>query len=77
MLKMKSSCEKCHTAVEPAGLAYICSFECTFCEPCTRGMSHVCPNCGGELVKRPARVRTVADVAVSQVRTRLGRLFGR
>ena len=77
MLKMKTSCEKCHGEVTPTGLAYICSFECTFCDPCTRAMSNVCPNCGGELVKRPTRVRKVSDVAMSQMRNRLGRLFGR
>ncbi|WP_235715062.1 DUF1272 domain-containing protein [Halalkalibacter akibai] len=33
--------------------AYICTHECTFCEPCTEKMSHICPNCGGELVRRP------------------------
>jgi len=56
MLKMKASCEKCQVALEQTGLAYICSFECTFCEPCARGMANVCPNCAGELVKRPTRV---------------------
>jgi hypothetical protein len=77
VLKMKASCERCDVALEPAGVAYICSFECTFCERCSRAMSNVCPNCGGELVRRPARVRKVSDVAVSQVRRRLGRLLGR
>ena len=77
MLKMKTSCEKCQTALEQTALAYICSFECTFCEPCSLGMRSICPNCGGELVKRPTRVRKVADVAVSQLRGRLGRLFSR
>ena len=77
MLKMKAACEKCQSPLELAGVAYICSFECTFCEPCTRQMAGVCPNCSGELVKRPTRVRKVADVAISQVRRRLGGLFGR
>jgi hypothetical protein len=76
MLKMKASCERCQGGLEQTGLAYICSFECTFCEPCCRGMNAVCPNCGGELVKRPTRARTVAAVAVSQVRNRLGKLLG-
>jgi hypothetical protein len=76
MLKMKASCEKCQAPTEPAGLAYICSFECTFCEPCTRAMSNVCPNCAGELVKRPIRVRKVSDVAVSQARRTIARIFG-
>jgi len=77
MLKMKAACEKCAVALEQTGLAYICSFECTFCEPCSQGMSHICPNCGGDLVKRPTRKRKVADVAVSQVRSRLARLLTR
>lgn len=76
-MKMKASCEKCKTALEETGLAHICSFECTFCEPCSRSINNSCPNCGGELVKRPARVKKVSDVAVAQVRNRLGRLFGR
>ena len=77
MLKMKTSCEKCQADLAQTDLAYICSFECTFCGPCTHAMSNVCPNCSGELVKRPTRVRKVADVAVSQVRSKLSRLFGR
>jgi uncharacterized protein len=54
-LEMRSVCERCETPLEPGGDAYICSFECTFCADCAGGMSHVCPNCGGELVPRPRR----------------------
>jgi hypothetical protein len=77
MLKMKSSCEKCHAAAELTGVAYICSFECTFCEACARRMGNVCPNCNGELVRRPTRVRKVAAVAVSQLKNRVDKLFRR
>ncbi|WP_347291461.1 DUF1272 domain-containing protein [Kluyvera georgiana] len=36
--------------------AYICSFECTFCIDCvTQRLDGHCPNCGGELVRRPIR----------------------
>jgi len=35
--------------------AYICSYECTFCPECTNEMKARCPNCGGELVRRPPR----------------------
>jgi len=38
------------------GLAFICSYECTFCEKCTDSMHNTCPNCGGELVRRPKRI---------------------
>jgi uncharacterized protein len=54
-LAMKSQCEKCNAALAPTGVAFICTFECTFCESCTRQMSHICPNCGGELVPRPRK----------------------
>jgi hypothetical protein len=56
MLEMRATCEKCETALPEAGDARICSFECTFCVPCTDAMAAVCPNCGGELVARPKRV---------------------
>lgn len=54
-LEMRPQCEKCSAALSPTGTAYICTFECTFCEPCTQAMQHVCPNCGGELVRRPRK----------------------
>ena len=54
-LEMRSSCERCGRALEPAGAAVICSFECTFCTMCGEEFSHICPNCGGELVPRPRR----------------------
>ena len=54
-LAMKTKCEKC---AEPLGFsseAYICSYECTFCLACADALSFVCPNCGGDLVRRPNR----------------------
>ena len=39
----------------PDGVGYICSYECTYCASCVDKMSYVCPNCGGELVRRPRR----------------------
>ena len=60
VLDMKPACERCEGAVAPdpapGSEAWICSFECTFCTPCTTAMNRVCPNCGGELVVRPRRV---------------------
>lgn len=56
-LEMRDRCERCGTAaLPPDAPALICSYECTFCVPCGDAMSHVCPNCGGELVARPRRV---------------------
>jgi hypothetical protein len=54
-LEMPRACERCGRAVEARGIAYICAFECTFCEGCTAVLANVCPNCGGELVRRPRR----------------------
>lgn len=55
-LKMKETCETCAAALSPDGAAFICSFECSFCGPCAEDAHHhTCPNCGGELVRRPRR----------------------
>lgn len=57
MLEMRPDCERCGIDL-PADApgAHICSFECTFCEPCTRGpLAGTCPNCQGELRPRPRR----------------------
>ena len=55
MLEMKTACMKCDAGLEDMGEAHICSYECTFCTPCTEAMGRICPNCGGELVARPRR----------------------
>ena len=53
---MRPECERCNAALEVNGIAFICSYECTFCATCTSDMDHICPNCGGELVARPRRL---------------------
>ena len=57
MLQLRPSCECCDRDLSPDSRdAFICSFECTFCRDCTeRILGGTCPNCGGELVRRPAR----------------------
>ncbi|MDP9124329.1 MAG: DUF1272 domain-containing protein [Pseudomonadota bacterium] len=56
MLLLKPGCECCNTDLAPDSIdARICSFECTFCVACAERMSDRCPNCGGELVRRPIR----------------------
>ena len=57
-LEMKGQCERCERALGSETEAYICSYECTFCGDCTRAMGATCPNCGGELVRRPLRKAT-------------------
>ena len=55
-LDMRPICERCEAPLQQDGPPYICSYECTFCEACTAAMEHICPNCGGELVRRPKRL---------------------
>jgi len=57
MLLLKPNCECCNRDLPPESRdARICSFECTFCRVCADAVLHgVCPNCGGELVRRPIR----------------------
>jgi len=54
-LKMKDECERCQTELKTDSVAFICAYECTFCPNCSEMMGATCPNCGGELVKRPRR----------------------
>ena len=58
-LEMRHECEGCGKVLEPDGDAYICSYECTFCQECAHGNENICPNCGGELVPRPKRSTAV------------------
>ncbi len=57
MLQLRPNCEACDADLPPESLAArICSFECTFCAACAEGrFAGTCPNCGGELVRRPIR----------------------
>jgi len=57
MLEMRPDCERCGVdlpADDPG--AFICSFECTFCDNCADKLEERCPNCGGDLLERPMRV---------------------
>ena len=57
MLALRPNCECCDVDLPPGSDgAFICTFECTFCRDCAEGkLGLVCPNCGGELVRRPRR----------------------
>ncbi|MGQ8633121.1 DUF1272 domain-containing protein [Agrobacterium sp. DKPNP3] len=56
-LELRPNCECCDRDLAPDNRdAMICSFECTFCVDCVTGvLDGACPNCGGELVRRPVR----------------------
>ena len=56
MLEMRPDCERCGRDL-PADRhgAFICSFECTYCDACADKLEERCPNCGGDLLERPMR----------------------
>jgi hypothetical protein len=57
MLALRPNCECCDRDLPPDSPdALICSFECTWCRDCAEArLGGLCPNCGGELVRRPVR----------------------
>jgi len=60
-LQMKTRCERCEAVLRADGHAYICSYECTFCAACASDSQGTCPNCTGELTRRPRRTAPVQD----------------
>lgn len=72
-LELRPNCECCDRDLPPeARDAMICSFECTFCVACVeQRLRGLCPNCGGELVRRPIRpAAKLAKNPASTVRVR-------
>jgi hypothetical protein len=57
MLQLRPNCECCDRDLPPdTDLARICTFEGTFCADCAEiRFEGVCPNCSGDLVRRPIR----------------------
>ncbi|MGD0852900.1 MAG: DUF1272 domain-containing protein [Acidimicrobiales bacterium] len=57
---MRPVCERCGVTLSPdSASAMICSYECTFCLGCASAeLNNVCPNCGGDLQRRPIRAST-------------------
>ena len=57
MLELRPNCECCDKDLPPESTeAVICTFECTFCVECAKGiLNHICPNCSGNFVPRPIR----------------------
>jgi uncharacterized protein len=77
-LDLKPSCEWCAVAIPRDGVAFICSYECTYCEACTAALGATCPKLRRR-ARAPApprlplaRRRVLADAVVD----RLGRLGG-
>ncbi|MES2842525.1 MAG: DUF1272 domain-containing protein [Pseudomonadota bacterium] len=57
MLQLRPNCECCNRDLPNESLdVRICTFECTFCSECAETkLNNTCPNCSGELVRRPRR----------------------
>lgn len=54
-MEFRPECGRCHVSLAPEASAYFCAFECTFCPTCFLRLRFICPNCNGELVRRPRR----------------------
>jgi hypothetical protein len=64
MLQLRPGCECCNRDLPADSTeARICSFECTFCVDCADRLQGICPNCGGELLRRPRRPASKLDRA--------------
>ena len=63
MLELRPHCECCGKDLPPdADDAMICSFECTYCTTCVETrLRGACPNCGGDLQRRPRRSAALLD----------------
>ncbi|MEE6194952.1 DUF1272 domain-containing protein [Mycolicibacterium sp. 120320] len=72
---MKTECELCRARLRDDSQAWICSYECTYCAACQDKLE-VCPNCAGELARRPRRTTGVAAIA-ARVPSRIARRLGR
>ncbi|MGK3647901.1 DUF1272 domain-containing protein [Pseudarthrobacter enclensis] len=70
MLEIRPNCECCDRDIAPSAEAYICTFECTWCPECVdRFPNRSCPNCGGDLQRRPVRpAAALVNNSASQVR---------
>jgi hypothetical protein len=60
MLELRPNCECCDRDLPNDSIeARICTFECTFCSTCAdEKLGGICPNCDGELLRRPRRPAT-------------------
>jgi hypothetical protein len=63
MLELRPNCENCDRDLPPESPdAMICTYECTWCRACVDNvLKGVCPNCGGNLERRPVRPAGLLD----------------
>lgn len=69
MTNLKTSCERCAKELPEDCLdACTCAFGCTFCADCTaEPLARLCPNCGGELLARPAKKLAPAPMPYDRI----------
>jgi hypothetical protein len=53
VLGLRVHCQRCDRRLGAADAAAACRHGCTFCAECAEALHAVCPNCSGELVRRP------------------------
>lgn len=68
MLELRPNCECCDRDLAVDDEVYICTYECTWCADCADDLGFVCPNCDGNLVRRP--IRPAAALATDPPSTR-------
>ena len=56
-LAYKEACDGCGVHLSWIDACTICTHECTWCLECTELHGGVCPNCSGELRRRPKRTQ--------------------
>ena len=59
LLQYKEACDGCGVHLSWIDACSICTHECTWCPECTELHGGVCPNCSGELRRRPRRTQPV------------------
>lgn len=64
MLDLRPNCECCDVDLQPDSPdVLICTYECTWCVRCVREcLDSVCPNCGGNLERRPVRPAALLEL---------------
>ncbi len=56
-MELRTKCEKCEIPLKPNDAAFLCSYECTYCEPCTKELKNTCQNCQGKLESRQDKIK--------------------
>ena len=61
-MELKIKCEKCESPLKTNDVAYLCSYECTYCKKCTIELKNKCQNCQGKLEDRRIKVNQLINI---------------